>query len=79
MGEAEVDRDAASFFFRQPVRIDSGKCFDQRTLAMINMAGGREDEMFMIHFLSRRIVVELGAGCADGVDNKIVLVREDGA
>ena len=43
--EAEIDRDAARFFLGQPVGVDSGERLDQRGLAVINVTGGREDEM----------------------------------
>ena len=43
-GEAEFDRDAARFFFRQSIGIDPGQRLDERALAMIDMAGGGENE-----------------------------------
>src|ERR1043166_5752142 len=45
-GKAEVDRDLARFFLGQTVGICSSERFYQRTLAVIDMAGGGDDEMF---------------------------------
>jgi hypothetical protein len=45
MGEAEIDRDPARFFFGQPIGVDTSKCFDKRGLPVIDMAGGREDDV----------------------------------
>src|SRR3954453_16860261 len=45
-GETEIDRDLARFLFRQPIRVGSGQGFYQRALAMIDMAGRRNNEMF---------------------------------
>src|SRR5260221_1522411 len=44
-GKSEIDRNAARFFFRQSVRISSGQRFDQCALAVIDVAGGGEDEI----------------------------------
>ena len=49
MGKAEIDRDAARFFLWQPVGVDPGERFDQRGLAVIDMAGGRENEILCRH------------------------------
>ena len=43
IGEAEIDGDAARLFLLQPIAIDAGQRFDQRGLAMIDMAGGADD------------------------------------
>ena len=43
VGEAEVDRDPAQLLFRQTIRIGAGQRFDQRALAMIDMAGGGDE------------------------------------
>ncbi len=43
VGVAEVDGDAAPFFLRQAVGVDARQCFDQRGLAVIDVAGGADD------------------------------------
>jgi hypothetical protein len=55
-GEAEIDRDAARLFLRQPVGVDSGERFDQGGLAVINVTGGRENEMPHACFVVRHAV-----------------------
>ena len=42
--EAEIDRDAARLFFLQPVGIGAGQRLDQRGLAVIDVAGGADDD-----------------------------------
>src|SRR5438067_12463617 len=44
-GKSEIDRNATSFFFRQTIRIGSSQRFDERALAMVDMAGGGENEI----------------------------------
>src|SRR5262245_33859081 len=46
IGETNVDRDAASFLFRQPICIDARQRAHQRRLAMVDMAGGADDDGF---------------------------------
>ena len=46
MRETEVDGDAAALFFFQAVGIDAGERFHQRGLAVIDMAGGADDNIF---------------------------------
>ncbi len=36
-GEAEIDCDATPLLFRQPIRIDTSQCTDQRSLAVIDV------------------------------------------
>ena len=43
IGEAEIERDAASLLRGQPIGIDAGQRFDQRGLAVIDVAGGPDD------------------------------------
>ena len=50
IGEAEIDGDAARFFLLQPVAIDAGQGFDQRGLAVIDMAGGADDHRARLCF-----------------------------
>jgi hypothetical protein len=44
--KAKIDRDAALLFFREPVRITSGKRAHQRALAMIDVTGSADDNGF---------------------------------
>src|SRR5260370_13822095 len=46
IGEAEIDREPAPLLFRQSVGINSSQRADQRRLAMIDMAGRRQDHGF---------------------------------
>ena len=50
--ESEIDRHAALALFTEPVRVDAGQRFDERRLAMIDMARGRDDAR--AHVGSRR-------------------------
>ena len=43
VGVAEVNRDAAPLFLRQAVGVDARQRFDQRCLAVIDVAGGTDD------------------------------------
>src|SRR5262249_31082830 len=43
MREADVNGDAAAFFLFEAVGIDTGQRFDQRGLAVIDVAGGAND------------------------------------
>src|ERR1700739_850691 len=45
-GEAEIDSNAARLFFGQAVRIGPGQRLDERTLAVIDVAGGGENEIY---------------------------------
>ncbi len=42
--EAEVDRDPPLAFLLPPVGVDTGESFDKRRLAVIDVAGGSEDD-----------------------------------
>ena len=44
--EAEVDRDLARFFFGQTIGVRAGERLDERALAVVDVAGGRDNEMF---------------------------------
>ena len=46
MGKAEIDGDAAALFFFQTVGINAGQGFDQRGLAVVDVAGGADDDAF---------------------------------
>ncbi len=43
VGEAEIDRDAALFFFLEAVGVLAGERLDERGLAVIDVAGGADD------------------------------------
>ena len=43
IGKPQVDGDAAYFFLRQPISIDSGQCAYQAGLTMVDMTGGAND------------------------------------
>ena len=43
MGEAEIDGDAALFFFLEPVGVGAGERFDQAGFTVIDVAGGADD------------------------------------
>ena len=43
--EAELDRDAARLLFLQAIGIDAGQRLDQRALAVIDVAGGADDDV----------------------------------
>src|SRR5438094_3902378 len=49
MSEPEIDGDASGLFFGQTVRVRAGQCFHQRAFAVVDMAGGGEDEMLGGH------------------------------
>ena len=46
IGKAEVDGNAACFFFRQPVGRNSRQSSHQPRLAVVNMPGGADDDVF---------------------------------
>src|SRR6266699_2228117 len=56
MRKPKVNRDAARFFLRQPIRINARQRLDQCAFAVVHMAGGGEDEMFGVHDLSLVII-----------------------
>ena len=43
VGEAEIDRDAALFFFLEAIGVLAGEGFDERGFAVIDVAGGADD------------------------------------
>ena len=50
--EAEVDGDTALFFFFETVRIGSGQSTHERTLAVVDMPGGTDDDVAsLLHFV----------------------------
>ena len=44
-GEAEVDRDAARLLLGQPVGVGAGERLDERRLAVVDVAGGADDDV----------------------------------
>ena len=44
MREAELDGDAAGLLFLQPVGVGAGQGLDQRALAVVDVAGGADDD-----------------------------------
>jgi hypothetical protein len=42
--KAEIDRDAASFLFLQPIGISAGQRLDERALAVIDVPCGADDD-----------------------------------
>ena len=48
MGKAQIDRDPARFLFRQTIGIGAGQRLDQRTLAVIDVTGGGDDEVLTV-------------------------------
>ena len=44
-GEADVDGDAAGLFLGQAVAVDAGEGLDERGLAVVDVAGGAEDQV----------------------------------
>ena len=44
IGKADVDGDAAPLFFLKPVGVNAGERLDQRGLAVVDVAGGADDD-----------------------------------
>ena len=45
MGEAQLDGDAARLFLLEPIGIDAGQRLDEGALAVVDVAGGADDEV----------------------------------
>ncbi len=45
VGEADVDGDAAGLLFGEAVAVDAGEGLDERGLAVVDVAGGAEDQV----------------------------------
>jgi len=43
VGKSQINRNAALFFFLEPIRILSGQRFDQAGFPLIDLAGGADD------------------------------------
>ena len=54
--ETQIDRDAAAFFFFQTVGICAGQCLHEGRLAVINMSGSPDNDVFQgrAHFVRER-------------------------
>ena len=62
VGEAELDGDAAAPLLGQPVGVDAGERLHQRRLAVVDVAGGADDDPE--HGWSRARGAALGADLA---------------
>ena len=49
VGKAELNSNASFFFLRQTIWIGAGEGLDQGRLAVVDMAGGADDEMLSGH------------------------------
>lgn len=67
MGETKINGHAARFFLRQPIRIDTGKRLNQRTLAVIYVAGGGENDVPLHYFLYTNKRLDSAAAAARDV------------
>ncbi len=77
MGEAEIDCDAAHLFLRQAIGVDPSERFDQRSLAVIDVASRRQDEMFHNRFVVRHAVkaVTTSSSCSGKMVRRSSLKR----
>jgi len=53
IGKAEIDRDAATFFFRKTIGIRAGQSAHECTLAVINVTGGADNQGMRNHGFTR--------------------------
>ena len=65
-GEADVDGDAARLLLGQAVAIDAGERLDERGLAVVDVAGGAEDEV-ACHVCPPKRHYREAAGCPGGI------------
>ena len=72
-GEADVDGDAAGLLLGQAVAVDAGEGLDERGLAVVDVAGGAEDQVAwhgntrrLLYVVSRRA----GLGTAPAKENE---------
>ena len=56
VGEAEVDRDAALLLLLEPVGVGAGERAHERALAVVDVAGGPDDERARVPPQSSRVV-----------------------
>ena len=54
LGETEIDGNAALFFLRQPIGIDTGQSFDQCGFTMIDVAGCADDYVHALILTAER-------------------------
>ena len=57
VGEPQVDGDAAALLLFQAVGVDAGKRFDQSGLAVVDVAGGADDDMLHATCYSVKVLV----------------------
>src|SRR5208283_6221061 len=57
VGKADVNGDAAPLFLFEAVGINAGQAFDERSLAVIDVSGGTDDEGF--HLRQHRLACEV--------------------
>ena len=74
VGKAEIDGDAARLLFRQAIGIGAGQRLDQRALAVIDVAGGGDDEVLAV---GHRRDVTSGRRRAERADHVRVLPRKN--
>src|SRR5215472_4889751 len=55
MGESDIDGDAAALFFGEAVGIDAGERLHQSGLAMIDVAGRSDDDVFQGYIPPQRM------------------------
>lgn len=55
--ESQFDRDAAALFFDQDVSIDSGKGFDKEGFAVVDMAGGANNDVLNFFHSTGRLIL----------------------
>ena len=74
VGEADVDGDAAGLFFGEAVAVDAGQRLDERGLAVVDVAGGAEDQVACHErFLGagRKLIITTNPRRAGGVSRLI--------
>lgn len=64
MREAEVDGNAASFLFSEPIRVSTGESFYKSGFAVIDVTGGADDDVahgssFIVAFPTAHIRAEM--------------------
>ena len=72
VGETQVDGDAAAFLFLQAVRVDAGERLDEGGLAVIDVAGGADDDV-----LHGRFFILLPATCQTPLGHNGCMIRLD--
>ena len=60
--KAEIDGDAATFFFGEAVGMRAGEGFDERGFAVVDVAGGADDDALGMRGHSKSIMPRLSFG-----------------